>query len=234
MIKKIKKALISVSNKNNLKIILKLFYIFLFVSIFLCLFDQTGSSWILQAEQMDKKMFGIELLSSQILSFNPIMILIFTPIFFKYLYPKLNLYINLTPANKILIGFILTFFSFVIITIAQYLINLGFKINIIWQIFAYAVLTSGEIFVSITCLEISYTHAPKKLKSVVVAFFLLSISLGNLFTSLINFLNEKNDGSLYLTDVNYFIFFSLLMLLNIIFFIPFAQKYKKNNEILQS
>tara|TARA_B100000029_G_scaffold221615_1_gene219294 strand:- start:6733 stop:8061 length:1329 start_codon:yes stop_codon:yes gene_type:complete len=229
-----KKVITELYKKNNLKIILKLFYIFLFVSIFWCLFDQTGSSWILQAEQMDKKMFGIELLSSQILSFNPIMILIFTPIFFKYLYPKLNLYINLTPANKILIGFILTFFSFVIITIAQYFINLGFKINIIWQIFAYAVLTSGEIFVSITCLEISYTHAPKKLKSVVVAFFLLSISLGNLFTSLINFLNEKNDGSLYLTDVNYFIFFSLLMLLNIIFFIPFAQKYKKNNEILQS
>ena len=228
------KVLSELCKKKNIKIILKLFYIFLFVSFFWCLFDQTGSSWILQAEQMDRKIFGIELLSAQILSFNPIMILIFTPLFFKYLYPKLRQYINLTPANKILIGFALTFLSFVIITIAQYLINLGFKVNIIWQIIAYAILTSGEIFVSITCLEISYTYAPRKLKAIIVSLFLLSISLGNLYTSIINFYNEKKDGSLYLTDLNYFIFFSVLMFVVTIVFIPFAKKYKKNNEILQT
>ena len=39
--------------------------------------------------------FGVELLSAQVLSANPIMILIFTPIFFKYLYPFLNNYLEL-------------------------------------------------------------------------------------------------------------------------------------------
>ena len=104
-----KETLLELYKSENIKIILKLFTIFIFVSFFWCLFDQTGSSWILQAEKMDRKIFGIELLSAQILSANPIMILIFTPIFFKYLYPKLNNYIELNSTNKILIGFYLTF-----------------------------------------------------------------------------------------------------------------------------
>jgi len=100
-----KKTFLELYKRENIKIILNLFTIFIFVSFFWCLFDQTGSSWILQAEQMNREIFGIEILSAQILSANPIMILILTPIFFKYLYPKLNNYINLNSVNKIIIGF---------------------------------------------------------------------------------------------------------------------------------
>ena len=78
-----KKTLLELKKSNNIKIILKLLTIFIFVSFFWCLFDQTGSSWILQAEKMDREIFGIEILSGQILSANPIMILIFTPLVFK-------------------------------------------------------------------------------------------------------------------------------------------------------
>ena len=228
-----KETLLELYKKENIKIILKLFTIFMFVSFFWCLFDQTGSSWILQAEKMDRKIFGIEVLSAQILSANPIMILIFTPIFFKYLYPKLNNYIELNSTNKILIGFFLTFLSFLIITIIQYWIDLGKEVNISWQLLAYAILTSGEIFVSITCLEISYTQAPKKIKTITVSLFLLSIAIGNIFTSVINFINERDDGSVILAGANYFLFFSILMLVVTILFIPFAKKYSKEKILLQ-
>ena len=228
-----KKALLELYKKENIKIILKLFSIFMFVSFFWCLFDQTGSSWILQAEKMDREIFGIELLSAQILSANPIMILIFTPIFFKYLYPKLNNYIELNSGNKIIIGFFLTFLSFLIITIIQHWIDLGIDVNISWQLLAYAILTSGEIFVSITCLEISYTLAPKKIKTFTVSIFLLSIAIGNLYTSIINFCNERDDGSIILEGANYFLFFSILMLIVTILFIPFAKKYGKEKVLLQ-
>ena len=228
-----KETLLELYKSENIKIILKLFTIFIFVSFFWCLFDQTGSSWILQAEKMDRKIFGIEVLSAQILSANPIMILIFTPIFFKYLYPKLNNYIELNSTNKILIGFFLTFLSFLIITIVQYWIDLGKEVNISWQLLAYAILTSGEIFVSITCLEISYTLAPRKLKTITVSIFLLSIAIGNIFTSVINFINERDDGSVILAGANYFLFFSILMLVVTILFIPFAKKYSKEKILLQ-
>ena len=206
-----RRVLLELFKKENIKIISKLFTIFIFVSFFWCLFDQTGSSWILQAEKMDREIFGIEILSGQILSANPIMILIFTPLFFKYLYPKLNNYITLNSVNKIIIGFFLTFLSFALITIIQYWIDLGKEVNISWQLLAYAILTSGEIFVSITCLEISYTLAPKKLKTIAVSIFLLSISIGNIYTSVINFYNERDDGSIVLEGANYFLLFTILI-----------------------
>ncbi len=228
-----KKTLLELYKSENIKIILNLLTIFIFVSFFWCLFDQTGSSWILQAEKMDREIFGIEILSAQILSANPIMILIFTPIFFKYLYPKLNHYIELSSVNKILIGFFLTFFSFLIITIIQYWIDLGKEVNISWQLLAYAILTSGEIFVSITCLEIAYTHAPKKLKTITMSIFLLSIAVGNIYTSVVNFINERDDGSIILSGANYFLFFSILMFTITVLFIPFSKKYSKEKILLQ-
>jgi POT family proton-dependent oligopeptide transporter len=51
---------------------------------------------------------------------------------------------------------------------------------------AYGIITAAEVFVSITCLEFSYTQSPKKMKSFVMACFLLSVSLGNLFVAGVN------------------------------------------------
>ena len=53
-------------SKEGLVIIGKLAVLYLFVSVFWSLFDQTGSSWVLQADNMDRKLFGYELLPSQI------------------------------------------------------------------------------------------------------------------------------------------------------------------------
>ena len=58
--------------------------------------------------------------------------------------------------------------------------------NIIWQILAYVFITAAEVFISITALEFSYTQAPKKMKSLILGFFLMSVSLGNLFTAGVN------------------------------------------------
>ena len=81
---------------NNVKIIAKLFGIYLFVAIFWALFDQTGSTWVIQAGSLDRNWLGIEWLPSQIQAINPIMILIFAPTFAYFLYPKLNSLFELT------------------------------------------------------------------------------------------------------------------------------------------
>jgi POT family proton-dependent oligopeptide transporter len=65
-------------------------------------------------------------------------------------------------------------------------IDQGQRPSIGWQVLAYAVLTASEVMVSITGLEFAYTQAPKKMKSVIMALFLMSVSLGNLFTAAVN------------------------------------------------
>jgi len=60
-----------------------------------------------------------------------------------------------------------------------------------------------------------------------MAFFMMSIAVGNLFTSAVNFFIENDDGSSKLAGADYFWFFSALMLVTAILFIFIAKLYKE-------
>ena len=92
-------------------------------------------------------------------------------------------------------------------------------------------MTAAEVFVSITCLEFSYTQAPKRMKSLVMAFFLLSVSLGNVFVSAVNFFIQNADGTSKLAGPDYYLFFAACMLVTSVFFIPVALWYKEKSYI---
>ena len=76
--------------------------------------------------------------------------------------------------------------GFAMVGLTQSWIDEGQRPSIGWQILAFAILTASEVMVSITGLEFAYTQAPKKMKSVIMALFLMSVSLGNLFTAGVN------------------------------------------------
>jgi POT family proton-dependent oligopeptide transporter len=79
--------------------------------------------------------------------------------------------------------------------------------------------------VSITCLEFSYTQAPKTMKSFVMAFYFLSVAMGNLFTSAVNFFIQNDDGTSKLAGAHYFWFFTGLMLINSVLFLFVSKRY---------
>ena len=62
----------------------------------------------------------------------------------------------------------------------------GATLSIAWQVLPYALLTFGEVLVSATGLEFAYSQAPAKLKSVLMSFFNLSVTVGNLWVLLVN------------------------------------------------
>ena len=64
--------------------------IYAFIAVFWALFEQLGSSWILQAQKMDRVVFGVELLPAQIQAANPLLIMLLTPLFTYIVYPRLN------------------------------------------------------------------------------------------------------------------------------------------------
>jgi POT family proton-dependent oligopeptide transporter len=204
----------------------RLSLIYLFVAMFWALFDQTASSWVLQAQHMDRRILGLEVLPAQIQAANPLLVMILIPLFAYRVYPAIGRVYALTPLRKIAIGLFLTVLAFAIPTLVQMYIDQGGMPHIGWQLLAYVVLTSGEVMVSITCLEFSYTQAPKTMKSFVMAFFMLSISLGNLFTSGVNFFIQNPDGSSQLEGADYFLFFTLLMLVTAILFTLVVRYYR--------
>ena len=212
-------------SKESIYSILKLSIIYIFIAIFWSLFDQTGSTWVLQAEKLNRNWLGINWYSSQIQSINPIMILIFAPLFSYYLYPKLNKITNLTDLKKISIGLFLTVPSFLIIGLIEKWIELGYTPSIGWQVFAYMILTASEVLVSITCLEFSYTQAPNFMKSLIMGFFLLSVSIGNIFTVWINNFMIANNINY---SQSYYNFYAFLMLTTALMFLFVVKFYKPN------
>ncbi len=211
----------------------RLSMLYVFVAVFWALFDQTGSAWVLQARLMDRQIFGVELLPSQIQATNPLLVMLLIPLFSYVIYPSIDRIYSLTPLRKIAIGLFLTVIAFSISLGVQIEIDQGGMPHIGWQLLAYLILTCGEIMVSITCLEFTYTQAPNTMKSLVMAFFMLSIAAGNLFTSSINFFIQNDDGSSKLAGASYYGFFTLLMLITAVSFL-FITRFLRERTYLQS
>ncbi len=186
-------AVREIFSSEGLKAIGKLCAIYVFVAIFWALFDQSGSSWVLQAENMDRRWLGVEWLPSQIQALNPILILIFIPLFSYVVYPAIDRILPLTPLRKIAIGLFIMVISFVLVAIAQMKIDAGETPSISWQILGYVALTAAEVMVSIVSLEFSYTQAPKAIKSLIMSFWLFAVSLGNQVTAQINHFIQVED-----------------------------------------
>ena len=213
------------------RVVLKLAPIFVFVAFFWSLYDQTSSAWVLQAKHMDRHWLGIEWLPSQIQAVNPVLIMIFIPLFSYVIYPTLDRIFPLTPLRKISIGFFVTVIAFLISAQIEQQIVAGHSPNIVWQLLAFVVITSAEVMVSITCLEFSYTQAPLKFKSFIMALFLLSVSLGNGFTSLVNTFIQQDDGTVLLSGPSYYWFFAAVMFLVALFFIFVARAYREETHL---
>ena len=58
--------------------------------------------------------------------------------------------------------------------------------SIVWQILPYALLTFGEVLVSATGLEFAYSQAPPSMKGVIMSFWFLAVTIGNLWVLLAN------------------------------------------------
>ncbi len=219
---------------EGLKVILKLAPVYLLVAVFWSLFDQTATSWVLQAENMDRSVFGYELLSSQIQAANPFMILILVPLFSYVVYPAISKVFLLTPLRKVSIGMFLSVLAFALIAMAESKIQSGATTSISWQVFAYFIMTAAEVMVSITCLEFSYTQAPNSMKSIIMSLYLLSVSLGNFIAAGVNAVILNADGTSKLPGATYYWFFAGLMFAAAFAFIFVAYFYRSQTYIQDS
>jgi POT family proton-dependent oligopeptide transporter len=156
------------------------------IAVFWALFDQTSSAWVLQAEDMNLQWLGIEWLPSQIQVLNPLLVMAMIPLFQFVVYPAINVVFRLTPLRKIGIGLFVMAAGFGLSAVVQGWIDDGGRPSVAWQFVGYVIVTAAEIMISITGLEFSYAQAPKTMKSVIMAIWLFSVSLGNFVTAMVN------------------------------------------------
>jgi proton-dependent oligopeptide transporter, POT family len=171
---------------TGLAVLLKLLPLYLFVAVFWALFDQGGSTWVFQSQDMDLHFLGFDWLPSQIQFLNSFFVLAFIPLFAYVIYPLVDRGWKLTPLRKIGLGLFIMVTSFAIVAYAQGKIDGGERPSVAWQVLAYALLTASEIMISIVSLEFAYTQAPKTMKSVIMCYYLGAVAIGNLSVALVN------------------------------------------------
>jgi POT family proton-dependent oligopeptide transporter len=223
----------------------KLCIIFIFVAMFFALFYQSESAWVLQAKRLELRWLWLPAWGAerglylkpmiwrpaQMQAANPFLILILIPAFSYVIYPALNRLWPMTPLRRIGLGMFLTAGSFLVPVWVEIQLKNGAQPSIGWQFFAYIFLTAAEVMVSVTALEFAYTQAPKKMKSLIQSINLLSISLGNVFSAVVNQLIKNPDGTSKLPGASYYWFFVATMLVTAAFFIPVARWYKPREYI---
>jgi proton-dependent oligopeptide transporter, POT family len=220
-------------SREGLGVLRRVWTVYVFTMIFWALWDQSsGGEWTIQCQKLDLHFLGVSFLPEQVQVVNGILILAFIPMFNYLIYPAVSRIFPLTPLRKIGIGLFLTALSFVVIWGIQAQIDQGARPNVGWQLLAYVILSAGEVMVSITGLEFSYTQAPNRMKSLIMAMWLLSVALGNQLPSVISFLIPKLKAAGFnLEGANYFRFFTLLMLAASIIYVFVSRHYREQTHL---
>lgn len=199
--------------------------IFIAITVFWALFDQHGSSWVLQAKEMnldvDLGFWKGTLLPSQIPASNPIMVMILIPIFTFFIYPLCEKLFRtkMTPLKRMGAGMFVAASSFVFVAFYQYQLDGGDKISVLWQLIPFLVITMAEVMISITGLQFAYTQAPRSMKSTIMSMWLLTVFFGNMITAYIARINVFEGG-------DFFMFFAALMIVFAFVFVWVAKNYK--------
>ncbi len=168
--------------------------VFALITPFWSLFDQKASTWILQARAMTLPGWGWFQSASQMQALNPLLVMMLIPINNLVFFPLLRRFgIEPTPMRRMATGIAFSGLSWIVVGAFQLSIDAGGAPSILWQILPYALLTFGEVLVSATGLEFAYSQAPGKLKGVLMSFWGLGTTVGNLWVLLAN-AAVKNDA----------------------------------------
>ncbi|KAK2839832.1 hypothetical protein Q5P01_013572 [Channa striata] len=104
----------------QIKMVLKVLFLYIPLPMFWTLFDQKGSRWTLQATTMDGNFGSLVIQPDQMQTINPIFILTLVPIMDSLIYPLIGKCgLNFTPLKRMTVGMFLAAVAFVCAALVQ-------------------------------------------------------------------------------------------------------------------
>jgi proton-dependent oligopeptide transporter, POT family len=178
---------------DGVRSVLRVLVIFGLVTPFWSLFDQKASTWVFQADLMSKPSWFSP---AQMQALNPALVMLLIPFNNLLLWPALRRR-GREPSQltKMALGIGLASASWVVVGAMQLVLDGGQSFSIVWQVLPYLLLTAGEVLVSATGLEFAYSQAPASMKGVIMSFWSLAVTVGNLWVLVVN-AAVKNDAVL--------------------------------------
>jgi POT family proton-dependent oligopeptide transporter len=185
---------------DGVRAVLRILIVFAIVSPFWSLFDQKASTWVLQGKAMivphDLWWWPSWLVkeAAQMQALNPLLVMLLIPFNNLVLYPLLTkLGFKVTALRRMGFGIGFSGLAWVFAGIIQLWMDGGDPVSLAWQIAPYALLTFGEVLVSATGLEFAYSQSPPAMKGVIMSFWMLSVTFGNVWVLLTN-AGVKNES----------------------------------------
>lgn len=169
---------------EGVRSVLRLLLLFALITPFWSLFDQKASTWVLQADAMIKPAWFH---AAQMQALNPALVMILIPFNNIVLYPLLQRAgVAVTALRKMTVGIALSGVAWLVVGTMQLSLDGGAALPITTQVLPYLILTLAEVLVSATGLEFAYSQAPLRMKSALMSFWSLSVTVGNLWVLLVN------------------------------------------------
>ncbi|KAL6115527.1 slc15a1 [Pungitius sinensis] len=104
----------------QVKMVLKVLFLYIPLPMFWALFDQQGSRWTLQATNMDGNFGILTIQPDQMQTVNPILILLLVPIVESVIYPLIaKCKINFTPLRRMTVGMFFAALAFIAAALVQ-------------------------------------------------------------------------------------------------------------------
>uniref|UniRef100_A0A8C5NEP0 Solute carrier family 15 member 1-like n=1 Tax=Gouania willdenowi TaxID=441366 RepID=A0A8C5NEP0_GOUWI len=131
----------------QIKMVLKVLFLYIPLPVFWTLFDQKGSRWTLQATTMDGNFGLLVIQPDQMQTVNPILILTLVPIMDSVVYPLIKKCgLNFTPLKRMTVGMVMAAIAFFCAAVVQLQIDVSRKqehidhqmiISLILQLFRF-------------------------------------------------------------------------------------------------
>lgn len=104
----------------QVKMVLRVLFLYIPLPMFWALFDQQGSRWTFQATTMDGSFGSLIIYPEQMQTVNPILILIMVPVVDNLIYPLIKkCKLNFTPLRKMAVGMLFAALAFVAAGLVQ-------------------------------------------------------------------------------------------------------------------
>lgn len=166
---------------------------------------------------------AVLLAPSQLPALNPLMVMMIIPVLALCVWAPLSRRgVEVRPLRKMTIGMFMTAGAFALAAVLQQAIEAAGpgQVHVLLQVPQYLVLTTAEVLVSITGLEFAYTQAPRAMKSTIMGFWLLCVTIGNLLVAFLAPLQAKLPLS------KFFLVFTGIMVVASLVFMVLASRYK--------
>ncbi|HUC84316.1 MAG TPA: MFS transporter [Candidatus Acidoferrales bacterium] len=184
-------------------------FIFAFIPVFWTLFDQTNSTWVMQGEQMIRyhlptfpfptvggighwlhgaattpfEPITLTVGAEEMQSANPAIVMILVPLFTLFVYPRIGKFAS--PLKRMSYGMFVAASSYLVVAALQKQVEAGAQLSVLIQFIPYLILTTAEVLLSTTGLEFAFREAAPEMKSAIMSFWLLTVSVGNLMVTTI-------------------------------------------------